>query len=89
MEDAEEGKPFLSGEHTTLKVIQDARSLKRRLLDWIWVVSTVIFAILSVFLFFRSTRVNTYEHGFSTDLGMTTALDTGAPSNRPEANRKA
>ncbi|KAJ5389258.1 uncharacterized protein N7496_000326 [Penicillium cataractarum] len=68
MEDAEEGKPFLPNEYTTPEVVPDARSLKRQLLDWVWVISTVIFASLSFFLYIRSTRIATYEHGFSTDL---------------------
>lgn len=86
MEDAEEGKPFLSGEHITPEGARHARSLKRQLLDWTWVISTVIFASLSVFLYFRPTSSATYEHGFSTDLGMTAVNDTAAASNRPEAN---
>ncbi|KAJ5890475.1 uncharacterized protein N7473_006703 [Penicillium subrubescens] len=68
MEYAEEGKPFLSEEHTATKGVRRTRSLKYQLLDWTWVISTVIFASLSVFLYFRPISSATYEHGFSTDL---------------------
>jgi hypothetical protein len=83
MEYAEEGKPFLSEEHTATKGVRRTRSLKYQLLDWTWVISTVIFASLSVFLYFRPISSATYEHGFSTDLGISTV---NAPSHRPETN---
>ncbi|KAJ5689014.1 hypothetical protein N7462_003406 [Penicillium macrosclerotiorum] len=68
MDDAEESQPFLSERKSMREVVGDPKSLKRQLADWSWVVSTVIFASLSVFLYFRSTRIKTYENGFSTDL---------------------
>ncbi|CEJ55178.1 hypothetical protein PMG11_01449 [Penicillium brasilianum] len=68
MEDAEEGKPFLPNDYTPAEIVRDTRSLRRRLLDWAWVFSTAIFASLSIFLYLRSTRIATYERGFSTDL---------------------
>jgi hypothetical protein len=88
MEDAEEGKPFLSEEHTVPEGVRHARSLRRQILDRAWIISTMIFASLSVFLYFQPTSSATYEHGFSTDLGMTTVNDTAAPSHQPEANMK-
>jgi hypothetical protein len=86
MEDTEEGKPFLSEEHTAQNGVKHTQSLKGQLLDWTWVIFTVIFASLSVFLYFRPTSSGTYEHGFSTDLGITTV---NASSHQPDANIKS
>lgn len=87
MEDAEEGQPFLSGKQTTPDVIRNVGSPKRRLLDWAWVISTLIFASLSVFLYVQCLRIEAYERGFSTDLGMAAGNDRMAPSNHPLTNK--
>jgi hypothetical protein len=69
-----ENTPFLTGEFGLKGTIRDKRNLSflRRLYDWGWVISTIFFASLSIFLAIVSDTRENYERGFATDLGVST-----------------
>lgn len=67
-----ENSPFLTGEFGLKRTIRNKRNLSflRRLYDWVWVISTIFFASLSLFLAIVSDTRKNYERGFATDLGI-------------------